>query len=122
MIVWDMQVIDVENKSLQNVIEFPPAGAFIVQSDISVSSDQRIDFDFTGASLKLPKRTIQFPPVGKGWCVSRSRPFHSAPRCKFLIPGCANSRDDRNASCRVQTRRALAEINTIEIERLPGDP
>lgn len=65
-----MQVIDVKNNSLQNVIEFPPAGAFIVQSDISVSSDQRINFNFTGASLKLPNRKIQFPPRGKGWCAS----------------------------------------------------
>ena len=45
-----LQVIDLENRSLQNVIEFPPEGAFIVQSDIGVESDK-----------------INVPPRGKGW-------------------------------------------------------
>ena len=38
------QIIDVGQQWLQNVITFPPKGAFIVNSDISVDSDQRIDF------------------------------------------------------------------------------
>ena len=66
----DLQVIDVKKGSLQNVIEFPPDGAFIVESDISVSSDQRIDFNFTGAALKLPQQKVHMPPRGKGWCAA----------------------------------------------------
>ena len=62
-----VQVLDLQKNSLQNVIEFPPSGAFIVQSDISVSNEQRINFNFTGAALKLPNRKIAFPPRGTGW-------------------------------------------------------
>jgi len=61
------QVIDVGNESLQNVITFPPDGAFIVSSGIKVVGPQRVDFKFNSAKLKLPKRDIPFPPFGQGW-------------------------------------------------------
>ncbi|KAK9867961.1 hypothetical protein WJX84_006014 [Apatococcus fuscideae] len=61
------QVIDVENNSLQNVITFPPDGAFVVESSLEVIGDQRTNFKFSGAKLKLPKRTLNIPPFGKGW-------------------------------------------------------
>eukprot|EP00873_Tetraselmis_striata_P036818 jgi/Tetstr1/457082/TSEL_043743.t1 len=61
------QVIDVEGGTLQNVITFPPDGAFIVTSGVSVAGPQRMDFKFSAAKLKLPKRDIPFPPVGQGW-------------------------------------------------------
>lgn len=39
-----LQVIDVEKKSLNNVITFPPDGVFFVRSDIEIASAQRVNF------------------------------------------------------------------------------
>ncbi|KAL4859226.1 Acyl-coenzyme A oxidase [Chlorella vulgaris] len=62
------QVIDVESASLQNVITFPPEGAFVVNSSIEVVGPQRTSFQFTSATLQLPKdRKLQLPPFGAGW-------------------------------------------------------
>jgi hypothetical protein len=52
------------------VITFPPEGAFIVDSSIAAAGPQRTDFQFTSATLQLPKgRSLKLPPFGKGWCV-----------------------------------------------------
>jgi hypothetical protein len=63
------QVIDVEGSSLQNVITFPPDGAFIVDSGIKVVGDQRVEFKFQAAALKVNGTKIPFPPFGQGWYV-----------------------------------------------------
>ncbi|GLC41136.1 hypothetical protein PLESTB_001795200 [Pleodorina starrii] len=53
---------------LQNVITFPPEGAFIVDSSLAVAGRQRVEFGFTAAKLKLPGgRALGLPPFGKGW-------------------------------------------------------
>lgn len=39
-----LQVIDVEKRSLNNVITFPPDGVFFVRSTIEIASSQRVDF------------------------------------------------------------------------------
>ncbi|KAL5169552.1 putative plastid-lipid-associated protein 11, chloroplastic [Glycine soja] len=41
-----LQVIDVRNRTLNNVITFPPDGVFIVRSTIEVASPQRVNFRF----------------------------------------------------------------------------
>eukprot|EP00878_Enallax_costatus_P003582 GHUV01003796.1.p1 GENE.GHUV01003796.1~~GHUV01003796.1.p1 ORF type:complete len:213 (+),score=29.55 GHUV01003796.1:118-756(+) len=61
------QVIDVEAKRLQNVITFPPSGAFIVDSSISVEGPQRVNFKFNSAKLKTASRDFGVPPFGQGW-------------------------------------------------------
>jgi hypothetical protein len=61
------QVIDTQQQYLQNVITFPPDGAFIVNSSISIDGPQRTQFKFTSATLKLPSRSINVPPFGQGW-------------------------------------------------------
>lgn len=61
------QVIDTGAGTLQNVITFPPDGAFIVDSTISVQSAQRMGFKFSAATLKLRSRNVRLPPVGAGW-------------------------------------------------------
>lgn len=61
------QVIDVRGRKLQNVITFPPQGMFVVDSSIEVSHSKRVDFKFTGATLKTPDRVFKLPPFGKGW-------------------------------------------------------
>ncbi|KAG2490625.1 hypothetical protein HYH03_011016 [Edaphochlamys debaryana] len=66
------QVIDTAGDGsgpyLQNVITFPPEGAFIVDSAINVEGPQRVGFSFTAAKLKLPAgRNVPVPPFGKGW-------------------------------------------------------
>ncbi|KAH7405295.1 hypothetical protein KP509_15G064500 [Ceratopteris richardii] len=62
-----LQVIDVKAEKLNNVITFPPDGAFIVDSIIEVASPQRVNFRFTGASLRGSGWNIPVPPFGQGW-------------------------------------------------------
>lgn len=69
LIAW-LQVIDLPQGKLNNVIEFPPAGAFVVDSSLSVAGPQRLEFAFNGATLRTDRRTFTLPPFGKGWCVS----------------------------------------------------
>jgi hypothetical protein len=61
------QVIDVAGGRLQNVITFPPSGAFIVDSSIAVEGPQRVAFKFTAAKLKTASRDWGVPPFGQGW-------------------------------------------------------
>jgi len=62
------QVIDTAAGTLQNVIEFRPEGAFIVNSSLEWEGNGRSNFKFTGATIKLPNdRQLNLPPVGKGW-------------------------------------------------------
>jgi hypothetical protein len=61
-----LQVIDLETGSLQNVIEFPPEGAFLVDSSIQFDKeDEKCSFKFRGAALRLPNRIVDLPPMGK---------------------------------------------------------
>ena len=63
-----MQVIDVDQGSLQNVITFPPEGSFVVDSELSVEGPQRCSFKFQAADLKLPGgKRLSLPPFGQGW-------------------------------------------------------
>ncbi|CAK9328776.1 unnamed protein product [Citrullus colocynthis] len=62
-----LQVIDVEKKSLNNVITFPPHGVFFVRSNIEVASSQRVNFKFTSAVLRGKNWEIPLPPFGQGW-------------------------------------------------------
>ncbi len=62
------QIIDVDAGTLQNVITFPPEGAFVVNSDIQVEGDQRVAFKFNSAELRLPNdKSFKLPPFGQGW-------------------------------------------------------
>ena len=45
----------------------PDAGAFVVDSSLLVAGPQRLEFQFTGASLRTASRTFSLPPFGKGW-------------------------------------------------------
>ncbi|KAI5564261.1 hypothetical protein POPTR_014G058400v4 [Populus trichocarpa] len=62
-----LQVIDVEKRTLNNVITFPPDGVFFVRSSIEVSSSQRVNFRFTSAVLRGKNWEIPLPPFGQGW-------------------------------------------------------
>ncbi|KAL8500289.1 hypothetical protein ACS0TY_020045 [Phlomoides rotata] len=61
-----LQVIDVEQKTLNNVITFPPDGVFFVRSDIQVASAQRVNFRFTSAVLRGKIWEFPLPPFGQG--------------------------------------------------------
>lgn len=68
------QVINLEFPALlENVITFPPDGAFVVESEIEAFDPRRSDFIFRRALLKLKNRTLVFPPFGEGWCVPSLR-------------------------------------------------
>lgn len=62
-----LQVIDVAGGALNNVITFPPSGAFVVNGDIEVQPPQRVNFRFTRAALRGNNWEVPFPPFGKGW-------------------------------------------------------
>ncbi|KAF7017883.1 unnamed protein product [Triticum aestivum] len=62
-----LQVIDVPAGSLNNVITFPPSGAFVVNGSIEIQPPQRVNFRFTRAMLKGGNWEVPFPPFGKGW-------------------------------------------------------
>ena len=61
------QIIDTAEGFLQNVITFPPASAFVVDSRIAPEGPRRVNFQFSGAELRLPSRALRLPPFGKGW-------------------------------------------------------
>ncbi|KAB5526917.1 hypothetical protein DKX38_020764 [Salix brachista] len=62
-----LQVIDVEKRTLNNVITFPLDGVFFVRSSIEVASSQRVNFRFTSAVLRGKSWEIPLPPFGQGW-------------------------------------------------------
>uniref|UniRef100_A0A2P2JAJ9 Plastid lipid-associated protein/fibrillin conserved domain-containing protein n=2 Tax=Rhizophora mucronata TaxID=61149 RepID=A0A2P2JAJ9_RHIMU len=62
-----LQVIDAANGTLNNVITFPPHGAFFVRSTIEIASPQRVNFRFTSAVLRGNNWEIPLPPFGQGW-------------------------------------------------------
>ncbi|KAK3144053.1 hypothetical protein QOZ80_4AG0308220 [Eleusine coracana subsp. coracana] len=62
-----LQVIDVSGGALNNVITFPPSGAFVVDGDIEIQPPQRVKFRFTRAKLRGSNWEVPFPPFGKGW-------------------------------------------------------
>ncbi|KAJ0914214.1 putative plastid-lipid-associated protein [Helianthus annuus] len=62
-----LQVIDVEKRSLNNVITFPPDGVFFVRSDVEIASSQRVNFRFTSAVLRGKGWEFPLPPFGQGW-------------------------------------------------------
>ncbi|KAH8941931.1 hypothetical protein BDL97_14G071500 [Sphagnum fallax] len=48
-----LQVIDVRKGILNNIITFPPTGAFVINSTLEVVSKQRVNFRFISAALKV---------------------------------------------------------------------
>lgn len=62
-----LQVIDVEQRTLNNVITFPPHGAFFVRSNIEIASPQRVNFKFGSAVLRGENWEFPLPPFGQGW-------------------------------------------------------
>eukprot|EP01025_Chloroclados_australasicus_P029829 TRINITY_DN29806_c0_g1_i2.p1 TRINITY_DN29806_c0_g1~~TRINITY_DN29806_c0_g1_i2.p1 ORF type:complete len:208 (-),score=9.10 TRINITY_DN29806_c0_g1_i2:307-930(-) len=61
------QVINTDEGWLQNVITFPPHGAFLVDSSISREGNQRVNFKFEAAALRTEWRKWPIPPYGAGW-------------------------------------------------------
>ncbi|MCO5611800.1 hypothetical protein L7F22_066059 [Adiantum nelumboides] len=75
------QVIDVAGKRLNNIITFPPDGAFFVDSTIEVVNSQRVKFRFTAAALRGSRWSIPVPPFGQGWsCYRLQRVRHRLKR------------------------------------------
>ena len=61
------QIIDLAAGTLQNVIEFPPDGAFVVDSSAVDEGGRRVGFKFSGASLRGRGWKYGVPPRGTGW-------------------------------------------------------
>lgn len=84
-----VQIIDTDKATLQNVIVFPPKGAFVIETKIEQSGDQRVTFEFEKAILKLPKRDIKLPPYGKGWSVT----WHAHVETLLCMPSSMHAPD-----------------------------
>ena len=85
-----LQVIDLRNGRLQNCIEFPPEGAFLVDSSIAFDEeDQKCSFKFSGAALKTDKWTLRLPPMGQSrfqtLAVNRSHRVAFDDRGDYLV-------------------------------------
>eukprot|EP01026_Neomeris_dumetosa_P071337 TRINITY_DN7196_c0_g1_i4.p1 TRINITY_DN7196_c0_g1~~TRINITY_DN7196_c0_g1_i4.p1 ORF type:complete len:197 (-),score=7.63 TRINITY_DN7196_c0_g1_i4:286-876(-) len=61
------QIIDLGTNRLQNVIQFPPEGRFVVDSTAEIGENSRVNFQFQSAKLRVFGRDVPNPPYGKGW-------------------------------------------------------
>ena len=62
------QTIDEKAKTLRNAVEFSGGNAFVVESEIEILDERKVNFTFLSAGLKFSNGfTLPVPPVGKGW-------------------------------------------------------
>ena len=62
------QTIDEKAKTLRNAVEFSGGNAFVVESEIEILDERKVEFTFLSAGLKFSNGfTLPVPPVGKGW-------------------------------------------------------
>ena len=62
------QTIHVEEKTLTNAVEFSGGNTFLVESEIEILDERKVNFTFLSAGLKFSNGfTLPVPPVGKGW-------------------------------------------------------
>lgn len=62
------QTIDVRAKTLSNTVEFAGGNTFLVESEIKIADERKVEFKFVSAGLKFSNGfTLPVPPVGKGW-------------------------------------------------------
>ena len=62
------QTINVKEKTLRNAVEFSGGNTFLVESEIKIENETKVEFTFTSAGLKFSNGfMLPVPPVGKGW-------------------------------------------------------
>tara|TARA_B100000519_G_scaffold48047_1_gene38649 strand:+ start:828 stop:1484 length:657 start_codon:yes stop_codon:yes gene_type:complete len=62
------QTINVKEKTLGNTVEFSGGNTFLVESEITIENETKVEFTFTSAGLKFSNGfMLPVPPVGKGW-------------------------------------------------------
>ena len=62
------QTINVKEKTLGNAVEFSGGNTFLVESEIKIENETKVEFKFTSAGLKFSNGfMLPVPPVGKGW-------------------------------------------------------
>ena len=62
------QTIDVRAKTLSNTVEFAGGNTCLVESEIKIADERKVEFKFVSAGLKFSNVfTLPVPPVGKGW-------------------------------------------------------
>tara|TARA_A100001037_G_scaffold189379_1_gene169570 strand:- start:2968 stop:3450 length:483 start_codon:yes stop_codon:yes gene_type:complete len=62
------QTINVKEKTLGNAVEFSGGNTFLVESEITIENETKVEFTFTSAGLKFSNGfMLPVPPVGKGW-------------------------------------------------------
>ena len=62
------QTINEKEKTLRNAVEFSGGNTFVVESEIEILDETKVNFTFLSAGLKFSNGfTLPVPPVGKGW-------------------------------------------------------
>ena len=62
------QTINEKEKTLRNAVEFSGGNTFLVESEIKILDERKVNFTFLSAGLKFSNGfTLPVPPVGKGW-------------------------------------------------------
>ena len=62
------QTINEKEKTLRNAVEFSGGNTFVVESEIEILDERKVNFTFLSAGLKFSNGfTLPVPPVGKGW-------------------------------------------------------
>ena len=62
------QTINEKEKTLRNAVEFSGGNTFLVESEIEILDETKVNFTFLSAGLKFSNGfTLPVPPVGKGW-------------------------------------------------------
>ena len=62
------QTINEKEKTLRNAVEFSGGNTFVVESEIEILDEMKVNFTFLSAGLKFSNGfTLPVPPVGKGW-------------------------------------------------------
>ena len=62
------QTINEKEKTLRNAVEFSGGNTFLVESEIEILDERKVNFTFLSAGLKFSNGfTLPVPPVGKGW-------------------------------------------------------
>ena len=81
----EIQVIDADQGTLQNIIELEPASLFGVNASIDLIPPQRVNFKFLNAFYReADKAPFKLPPFGQGWSPLPQMSFHSYTiRCRF---------------------------------------
>ena len=84
------------------------------------TTDIRVEFKFQQAELRLPKRSIRLPPVGKGWYVFYTSTSTHVIKLVNLTPGLQNCRYGRPDRITTRITTTLITITCAYVSYISG--